>query len=120
MPSKPKRPCAQPGCPELVDSGYCDKHKQQAGYYDKQRGSSSARGYGSRWQKYRRLWLSRQPLCIHCLDKNRVTQATDVDHIVAVSGPSDPLFWRPSNHQSLCHSCHSSKTARENGGFGIR
>ncbi len=23
-----------------------------------------------------------------------------------------------SNLQSLCHACHSSKTARENGGFG--
>ena len=35
----------------------------------------------------------------------------DVDHIQAVYGPSDPLFWRHSNHQALIHDHHSHKTA---------
>ena len=31
MPTKPKHPCAWPGCPELVESGerYCEKHRRQ-------------------------------------------------------------------------------------------
>jgi 5-methylcytosine-specific restriction protein A len=29
------------------------------------------------------------------------------------------LFWDSSNWQPLCHECHSSKTAREDGGFGL-
>jgi 5-methylcytosine-specific restriction protein A len=28
------------------------------------------------------------------------------------------LFWNRSNWQSLCHSCHSRKTASEDGGWG--
>ena len=34
----------------------------------------------------------------------------EVDHIVPVDGPQDPLFWDESNHQGLCHDCHSRKT----------
>lgn len=43
----------------------------------------------------------------------------DVDHIVAVAGPADPLFWKTENHQALCGTCHKRKTALENGGFGM-
>jgi len=57
--------------------------------------------------------LAREPLCRHCALNNRVTAATDVDHVDGDDGNNDP-----SNHQSLCRSCHSAKTARENGGFG--
>ena len=116
MPSKPKRPCNHPGCSELVQSGYCDKHKkvkQQVQY--QRRGSAASRGYGSRWQKYRLQFLQAHPLCVKC---ERTTAATDVDHIIPVTGPNDPLFWDPKNHQPLCHSHHSEKTAKEDGGFG--
>lgn len=44
----------------------------------------------------------------------------DVDHIVAVNGPADPLFWDRKNHQGLCESCHSYKTATQDGGFRCR
>jgi hypothetical protein len=33
MPNRPLRPCGQPGCPELVSGGYCDKHKKQVRQY---------------------------------------------------------------------------------------
>lgn len=35
MPYAPLRLCAQPGCPELVKSGLCNKHKHGFGYYPK-------------------------------------------------------------------------------------
>lgn len=35
----------------------------------------------------------------------------DIDHIIPVSGPNDPLFWQRSNHQPLIHGHHSRKTA---------
>ncbi len=47
-----------------------------------------------------------------CRHEGRDVPATDVDHIVPVTGPDDPRFWAPANHQSLCHDCHSAKTAR--------
>lgn len=42
---------------------------------------------------------------------------TDVDHIVPHRGDPE-LLYDEANLQSLCHECHSKKTAREDGGFG--
>lgn len=111
MPSLPKRPCKRPGCAALVTSGYCAAHAA-SGRED--RPSAAARGYDRRWQRYRLMFLRRNPLCAGC---QRVS-AEHVDHIQPVKGPADPLFWEPTNHQGLCASCHSQKTAREDGGFG--
>lgn len=108
----PKRPCSYPGCPVLVEHGYCDRHKKG------RRGTSASRGYGYRWRKYTKRYLAENPLCVECEKEGIVAEATDVDHKVAVKGPDDPLFWEPKNHQGLCHPHHSMKTARENGGFG--
>lgn len=117
-----KKFCLHRGCTTLVESGRCKKHskdKQLARQqYNKERGSAAARGYDYRWQQYRIRFLALHPLCEKCLLKYRVVPATDVDHIIPVSGPDDPLFWDSDNHQALCHGCHSEKTAMENGGFG--
>lgn len=120
MPQRLKRPCTYPGCPELVQSGgRCDKHKkQEAQRYDRERGTAASRGYTARWQRYRRQYLAKNPLCAECERQGRLRAATDVDHIKAVTGPNDPLFWDPENHQGLCHECHSRKTAKEDGRFG--
>lgn len=79
--------------------------------------SSTARGYGYRWQQYRKQFLSVHPLCVQCQVDGRVTGATVVDHITPHKG-NQTLFWGPSNHQSLCKPCHDRKTAAEDGGFG--
>jgi 5-methylcytosine-specific restriction endonuclease McrA len=39
--------------------------------------------------------------------------ATVVDHITPIRGASDPNFYRESNHQALCSSCHDAKRGRE-------
>ena len=76
--------------------------------------SASRRGYDRRWQRYRAAYLADHPLCVEC---GRV--ATEVDHIHAVhGGQDDPLFWVSTNHQALCHVCHSAKTYREDGALG--
>jgi 5-methylcytosine-specific restriction protein A len=114
MPSKLKRPCNHPGCPELTGDGYCPEHKKvKAQRYDRERGSAAERGYSSRWNNYSRLYRKKNPLCATCLKDNRVTPSEHVDHIIPINGPNDPLFWLPSNHQSLCKSCHSTKTIVE-------
>ena len=117
MATRAKTGCREAGCPRLVaEPGRCAQHtKAQRSADDKRRGSSTQRGYGSRWQRYR-AWRLQQPeytLCVMCDAAGRITPATDVDHIVRVNGADDPLFWDRSNHQSLCHRCHSIKTAQE-------
>lgn len=82
--------------------------------HTKQRGTAAQRGYGHRWRVYRLTFLSANPLCAHCQRK----AAVHVDHIKAVKGKDDPAFWESDNHQGLCHSCHSVKTAAEDGSWG--
>ncbi|MED0676974.1 HNH endonuclease signature motif containing protein [Aneurinibacillus thermoaerophilus] len=117
MPSKPKKPCAQFGCPNLTTERYCETHRQQARQYDKQRGSAASRGYDRRWQNARRVFLMKHPLCVECEKEKKLVPATVVDHIVPHKGNQE-LFWDEDNWQPLCKSCHDSKTAREDGGFG--
>jgi len=74
------------------------------------RPSAHARGYGRAWGRLRAWVLARRPLCAVCGGP-----ATDVDHIIPRErGGLDS----PTNLQGLCHSHHSQKTAREDGGFG--
>jgi len=116
MPYAPAKSCVMPGCPEYRAEGskYCSRHAQQFNQVEQERrGTASERGYGSRWARYRRMYLAEHPICVQCR-----RGATDVDHIKAIRGPYDPLFWVQENHQALCHSCHSEKTVKENGGFG--
>lgn len=82
---------------------------------DANRPSAAKRGYDAKWSAYRKWFLARHPLCVMC---DTPKSATHVDHIRAVRGPDDPGFWDESNHQALCHSCHSRKTCREDGGLG--
>lgn len=119
MVRRAKTPCRHPGCFALVDEpGYCEKHRRAVRQeVDARRGSSTSRGYGYRWQQYRASFLRRHPLCVHCEREGRVRASREVDHIVP-SKPGEPRFWNPTNHQALCKSCHSTKTATENGGFG--
>lgn len=127
MPKKPKKPCAYPMCPELVEAGerYCEKHKriqeerikQRKKEYEKKRKSARERGYDSRWQKARKIFLSKNPLCVSCMKEGRITPATVVDHIIPHKGDYE-LFWDESNWQALCKKCHDRKTAIEDGGFG--
>ena len=105
------KPCRAPGCPKLVggSGGHCEDHVKS---YDRRRGTSASRGYGSRWQMARKTYLIRNPVCNEC---GRL--ATVVDHITPHKG-DQKLFWDKMNWQPLCKRCHDSKTAREDGGFG--
>lgn len=55
--------------------------------------------------------------CVECLRTGKYMLASEVDHVVPHHN-DEALFYDPSNPQSLCHPCHSVKTAREDGGFG--
>ena len=119
MPQKALRPCGHPGCPGLVRKGqYCDGHARlHRKEYDDQRGSSSARGYGSRWRRLRAMYLQAYPVCVDPfgLHAGRVVAATEVDHKLAKKiGGTDA--WE--NLQALCHECHSHKTAVVDGRWG--
>ena len=94
--------------------------------------SSTARGYGYKWQQARAGYLLTHPYCAYCLrevgisydqDAVRIGMqcmnagigaplATVVDHRVPHRGDMK-LFWDKSNWQSLCATHHSRDKQRE-------
>ncbi len=92
MPRKPKRMCSYPGCPELTEGRYCEKHqKEETKKYNRSRKYKKL--YNSiRWKRLRKKVLLRQPLCVECQKAGRLTPATVVDHIKPHRGNED-LFW---------------------------
>ena len=70
-----------------------------------------------RWHQYSRNYL-KQPenrLCKMCKDEGIVKLSECVDHVIPISKGGD--MWWPGNHQPLCNSHHSRKTANENKGW---
>jgi len=107
MPTKPKKPCRHPGCPELTLDTYCEKHNKLHN-----RPSAHDRGYDCRWRRLSKLYLQSHPLCIECNRQGRLVEATAVDHIVPHRG--DPkLLWDQRNWQPLCKKCHNTKTGMQ-------
>ena len=81
-----------------------------------QRGSSTERGYGYKWQQARLGYLRKHPLCVECQRRGRVVAATVVDHKVRHGGDLK-LFWDRKNWQPLCVTCHDVHKQRlENSG----
>lgn len=67
---------------------------------------------GRKWMQIRASILSDNPLCVICKAKGIIKQATQVDHIQALTneGTDDT-----NNLQSICTECHKIKTAQDLG-----
>ena len=118
MPYKSLKPCSANGCPELIRSGsYCTKHQTEVNRkYDQGRGTAAQRGYGANWQRLRKMVLSRDPTCKDPFSSHHyyghVIASTEVDHIAPLrEGGTNEM----DNLQGLCKSCHSRKTATQDG-----
>ena len=115
MAMKPIRPCRHPGCGQLTRDGYCPAHRPQ------QQPRSPEAAAWRRWYS-RKIWtddlrpgqLLREPFCRECARLGLRVYASHVDHNRDHKGDW-ALFTDRANLQSLCHSCHSRKTIRENG-----
>jgi len=107
-----KKPCPQPGCGELVESGRCPAHQAQPEQaetrrrFDAWRGSARQRGYDARWERFRAYFIARHPACHDC---ERL--ATEVHHIQRLAARPD-LKLVESNCMALCKRCHSTRTAK--------
>lgn len=106
MPTKPKKPCKHPGCPNLTDDRYCELH---AKLHTDDRPNAYERGYSSRWQKARKRFLEKHPFCAECESAGKLTLAAVVDHIKP-HRRERALLWDENNWQPLCKKCHDRKT----------
>jgi len=85
------------------------------------RASAYRRGYTKRWDHAAKAFRRQYPLCgmrpdaqlpvmSQCYLEQRVTPATQTDHVVPHRGDMT-LFWDArDNWQSLCDECHKRKT----------
>ena len=68
---------------------------------------------GRPWRRLREQILQRDKyLCQPCMRAGRYTEATEVDHILALAHGGDD---RPQSLQAICGSCHEAKTQIEAG-----
>lgn len=85
--------------------------------------------YNFRWDKARRAFLAKNPICVMCKDCGFIIPANVVDHIIPhrlrfAKTPSEydaalKLFWDESNWQPLCNKHHdSTKRRMERSGKG--
>ncbi len=73
---------------------------------------SYGQGRGGRpWRRLRDQAMARdQHMCQPCKTVGRITEATEVDHILNLAeGGTDEL----SNLQAICQECHKAKTLEE-------
>jgi 5-methylcytosine-specific restriction protein A len=107
--------CAQPQCPELLESGrWCPEHRpKRRGEYRSPESQRRQKQYGKqRWREFSKAYLASHPKCVRCGAPSQHT-----DHIDG-EGLDGPLGWDEAGLQALCASCHSYKTAIADGSFG--
>lgn len=68
----------------------------------------------ARWARTRSHQLMLHPLCQWCLERDEVTEATEVHHSIAHKGDLD-LFWN-GPFISTCKPCHASRGQLEDHG----
>lgn len=114
MPSV-SRPCGVPGCSGL--DGGCDIHRRAV---ETRRGSRHERGYDTAWERARRRYLVRHPICVLCGGLANVADHYPVSRRDLVArGVRDP----DADHRlrALCAPCHRVETNRHQpGGWNAR
>lgn len=124
--------CAEPGCPELVASGRCPAHARP---YDRYRGSSTSRGYGSTWRAFRERFKTLliaagvAPVCGAALPDGPDMSASRCRALGILTWQRLHLHHHPPLRDDeradrravedprrvgfLCEPCHNAETARE-------
>lgn len=116
------KPCAKPGCPEILCRGvrFCKFHmleflKNAYRKYSEGRESSNLRGYDSKWNAFRRKYISKHMLsslfCRMCGAPFLSTSDIQLDHIQALNLGGDKFD--VDNLQVLCRTCHAKKSQQE-------
>ena len=117
VPSKPKKPCAYPGCPALVPGRYCEEHarKVNSDYEKFSRDKQTKRRYGRAWKRIRDKYASEHPFCELCFERGLAVPVEEIHHKKPLSegGTHDR-----SNLIALCKSCHSQIHAKRGDRWG--
>lgn len=125
MTVRPLRPCAYPGCPNLVEppAKYCVSHQswheekraQINRYYDEYVRDKRAKDYynSPEWEANRLAVLNRDHyLCQECLRNKRITYTTTVHHIIPIRENWDKRN-DLNNLEAICPACHNAERKKQ-------
>jgi len=87
-------------------------HAPSANHYDRQRGTSTERGYDGDWRRCRAAFLGQNPLCKFCEQRGLLVAAAEIDHVRTIAEAPE-LRLDFSNLRALCRPCHARRTALE-------
>ena len=112
------------GCkqPKSRFNSFCIEHGGRDTFNHQRYNNSDKRQQGldkyqsAQWRTLRQIQLSTKPLCASCLTKGIVKQAEHIDHVFPWQQIGEHAFYH-NLFQSLCASCHSSKTSLEQRGI---
>lgn len=98
------KPCLDCGMPTNYGSRCAAHQRLFLAQRTRRRGSATARGYGSEWQRVGSVAIAEHPACVRCGSTSDLTG----DHIIPLrlGGTSTA-----ENIQVLCRSCNSAKGA---------
>lgn len=119
MPFAARTPCLHPGCNGFaLLRGRCAEHAKRK---DRERGSTTERGYDAVWEKFRAWFLGRHPLCVGSEPGviepgpppgfDHAALATQVHHKIKLRDRRD-LRCVESNCLPQCDTCHAIRTQR--------
>ena len=96
-------------CPrcQTPETGPCPRVRRAT---DAQRGTSAARGYDSKWRRFRDAVLHMDPICHDCEAEGHIRMGSQVHHIHKLADGG--ARFDPANCMTLCHRHHSIRTAR--------
>lgn len=112
MPQKLLKPCRHPGCPKLVQSGYCEKHRTQYHKnYTKTRTDRKEQAFyfSKEWRLTSANYRVMHPICERCGERETriVHHTTRLPELLEKGlNPCDERYL-----EGCCWSCHE-KTKR--------
>ena len=125
MPTVPtNQKCSTLGCKNTKArfSSLCTEHGGRDTFDHKRYNNSKHRQdslykyHSTQWRSFRHIQLSKHPLCASCESDGIITAAQHVDHVFPWSIVGEHAFLH-NIFQSLCASCHTSKTQLEQKGI---
>lgn len=100
--------CAESGCPELVDKGYCTAHTKAN---DRARGSRQQRGYDAAHVRLRASWARKvatgQVMCWRCHSRISPLEPWDLGHV-----DTDDLPRAQQRRLPECLPCNRATSSR--------
>tara|TARA_R100001163_G_C5066916_1_gene205638 strand:+ start:4762 stop:5109 length:348 start_codon:yes stop_codon:yes gene_type:complete len=104
MPTLPKKK-SRPWIPKRKKSSFFNTNTSRSSSDMRQFYNSKA------WRSLRNYKIQINPLCEHCEKKGLVEPGIEIDHRIAIKDGGQMLSLH--NLQTLCRSCHASKSAKE-------